>query len=122
MVTGTRRNNSPTGAGRTMFDRTLRELQELAQSVRISIDVAVDDNGYFDRLCPQEECAFAFKVLLADWKEKVPDEAAHCPFCGHTAAPSEFNTPEQVAYFQEVAKAEVMRRLMRGLSADARVF
>jgi hypothetical protein len=61
-------------------------------------------------------------VLLEDWKAKVPDHAAYCPFCRRRATPSDFNTPEQAKYLREVALAEVQRRVEQGLRTSAARF
>lgn len=78
-----------------MFDDLIRELRELGAGVAIPVPIQVDDDGYFDRQCPWTECGFIFKVLLEDWKARVPDEYAYCPSCRHQAHPTAFNTPEQ---------------------------
>lgn len=83
--------------------------------------IELDDEGYWDRQCPWEECGRPFKALFADWTEKVPDERALCPFCRHEAEPGDFNTPEQTEYFCQAAMAEMQRRLGRmlgGLDLD----
>ncbi|MGH2500289.1 MAG: hypothetical protein ACRDF0_09405 [Candidatus Limnocylindria bacterium] len=88
-----------------MFDDLMRQLRRLEQPQTISIQMPLDDEGYFDRLCPAPACATHFKVLFTDWRDKVPDAQAWCAVCGYSANPSEFNTPEQ----QEYIKAHALR-------------
>jgi hypothetical protein len=79
-----------------MFDDVLRQLKKVPESQLIHISLQLDDDGYFDRRCPAEECGAAFKVFFDDWREKVPDEEAWCAICGETDEPQEFNTPDQI--------------------------
>ena len=62
-----------------MFDDIIRGLQRIPEQQTISVSVPLDDDGYFDRRCPAEECGAAFKVLFDDWRGKVPDERAGAP-------------------------------------------
>lgn len=107
---------------RGMFDGLRRELAELQRGVTISVPVELDEQEYYDRLCPWTECGFAFKVLFADWKEKVSDEVAYCAFCRHEARAQEFDTPAQGAYLNQAGLSEVGRRIDRGLRNSARPF
>ncbi len=77
----------------------MRELHKLERTQTIPIDVPLDGDGYFDRLCPSPECSTGFKVLLTDWRDKGPDEQAFCAICGYPAKPLMFTTPEQQEYF-----------------------
>lgn len=63
-----------------MFDDPVGELKKLEAGKSISVPIQIDDSGYLDRLCPWSECSFDFKVLLEDWKAKVPDESVYCLF------------------------------------------
>jgi len=38
------------------------------------VPISYDENGYFDRESPSEECQFQFKPLMEDSKVKVRDE------------------------------------------------
>jgi rubrerythrin len=105
-----------------MFGDVIRELKTLEQGVSIPISMPVDDDGHLDRRCPWDECGFVFKVAVDDWKDKVPDEAAYCPFCGHQDAPTEFNTSEQAEYIKQVGHAYVLRRLNQGMRSSAASF
>ena len=78
-----------------MFEETIRTLKRLdGTTTSIPVQISYDEEGYFDRECPSEECQFQFKVHLEDWKVKVRDEEVFCPFCGHTADSTEWNTQD----------------------------
>lgn len=96
-----------------MFDELIREIKKLEQPRQISIDVALDDKGYYDRECPSPKCGGHFKVLFEHWRDKVRDEQVFCPFCRHESEATEWNTPEQQRYIEQVAQAE-MSRLVNG--------
>jgi hypothetical protein len=102
-----------------MFDNLLRELKRMEQPQSIEVKVELDDEGYWDRLCPAPECGASFKVMLADWKSKVPDERAWCAICGEIADPSDFQTPEQHEYFVAQATAYAQERLGAAIRRDA---
>jgi hypothetical protein len=61
-----------------VFDGLIRQLDRIPKTQRIPITLSLDDDGYFDRRCPAEECGAAFKVLFPDRREKVPEEQAWC--------------------------------------------
>lgn len=105
-----------------MFDDAIRELEKLSRGISIPVEVAIDEAGYFDRYCPSPTCGNVFKVLLEDWTTKVSNDAAFCPFCRHEAAPTEFNTSKQVAYFVAKAEATLAQRLQRAFQSDAETF
>ena len=63
-----------------------------------------DENGYFDRECPNENCQYQFKIKLDDWKNKVSDEEVHCPMCGHVDTYDKWWTQEQRVQIRETAK------------------
>ena len=82
----------------------------------------VDDKRYLDRKCPSEVCAALFKVHVDDWKEKVSDEGAFCPLCGVEAPGSDWNTTEQMGYFEHVAASHAQRVLGQAIKDDAQRF
>lgn len=94
-----------------MFDDIIRGLQWIPEQQTISVSVPVDDDGYYDRECPAEECRSAFKVLFVDWREKVPDDRAFCAICGEDREPSDFNTSEQTRWIKEQAIAHLRGQL-----------
>ena len=66
-----------------MFDEIIKEIKKTGNNPRILRAIRAGREGYFDRVCPNKKCAGEFKVLFADWKDKVKDEAVFCPFCRH---------------------------------------
>jgi uncharacterized Zn finger protein (UPF0148 family) len=96
----------------------LQKLRELEQGVQVPISVQLDDNGYFDRLCPSDECGNHFKVKLEDWRDIVRDEVVYCPLCRHDAKGTEWNTPEQKEQIRETGIAHIQKHL--GLTKQGR--
>jgi hypothetical protein len=105
-----------------MFDKLLQELKRLEGGVRVPIQVALDDDGHLDRLCPSAECRAEFKVRFDDWKHKVRDEAAYCPICRHEAKAAEWNTPGQQRYIHQAGLAYLQGTVQRALTEDSRRF
>ena len=68
-----------------MFEETLRTLDQLSKGMTYKMDVLPDEDGYYDKECPNEDCMSKFKVNAEDWKNLFSDDAVHCPFCGHAA-------------------------------------
>lgn len=83
--------------------------------MEIPITFHSDEKGYFDRECPNENCLYVFKVSMIDWKEKVTDEAVHCPMCGYTDTSDKWWTQKQLNDIQKVvgncATAIIQREL-----------
>jgi hypothetical protein len=105
-----------------MFDDVIRELRNLERGVQVSIELAVDENGYLDRLCPSDECGTHFKVMAKDWRDIVRDEVAYCPMCRHDAKGSDWNTPEQIAFIEKTGLAYLQKQLGRAFQNDSRKF
>lgn len=107
-----------------MFDKLIREIENLPMNrpggVKVSIDMPLDDKGYFDRKCPHRDCRSDFKVLFVDWKDKVPDATAVCPKCGEKAEPEGFNTRWQNDYIEEAAHAYAQNQIDQALGRAAR--
>ncbi|CAN5787024.1 hypothetical protein BH23CHL8_BH23CHL8_26560 [soil metagenome] len=94
-----------------MFDDILRGLERIPEQQTISVDVVLDDDGYYDRTCPAPECGNGFKVHIEDWKAKVPDAVAHCAICGERAEPSDFDSGAQREHLQAQALAHLRGRV-----------
>ena len=94
-------------------------MQQFDGTTSIPVSISCDEDGYFDRECPSEECQFQFKVLMEDWKAKVRDEEVFCPFCGHTADATEWNTEEQIEHLTQAAIAHVRSTMRNALRRDA---
>ena len=101
-----------------MFEELLRELNRLEGVHRVPVSMQCDEDGYLDRQCHAEECMFEFKVHFTDWSEKVQEEAV-CPFCGHSAASDDWNTPEQSEHLRKTAISHIDRRLGGAMRRDA---
>ncbi|HEY2587688.1 MAG TPA: hypothetical protein VGI81_18220 [Tepidisphaeraceae bacterium] len=96
-----------------MFEEIIREIEKLSRPRRVSISVPVDDGGFYDRQCPSTECWGAFKVHFDDWRDKVSDARAFCPFCRHEATSDQWHTEAQEEHIRTAALAE-MSRLVQG--------
>jgi hypothetical protein len=105
-----------------MFKNTLRATRDLAQRTMLSVQVPVDNDGYFDRKCPASTCMVDFKVKFDDWKNIVTDEQVFCPVCRHEAESGEWDTAEQVEYIKSQALAYLQGRITSALQKDAREF
>lgn len=101
-----------------MFEETLRLLRELEQPMQYTMEVLPDEDGYFDKECPNEECLSKFKVYAEDWKNLFSDEAVHCPFCGKVAPAKSWWTTEQVEQAKEQAISSVATSLNRAIKDD----
>lgn len=104
-----------------MFEKLLRDLKKL-DGAKIPVTLHLDDDGFLDRCCPAEHCGSEFKVLNDDWLNKVPDDRAWCPFCGHKERAQEFNTAEQMEHIKRTAFAEIHRVFGSGLRDAAKDF
>lgn len=100
--------------GLNMFNDLQRELNRLEQGLTLSIPVEPDEEGYFDKKCPAENCLFQFKVNAEDWVNLFLDEAVYCPMCRHEAPADSWWTTEQIEYAREQAVEHV-----RGLIGDS---
>ena len=88
----------------------------------LELELALDDDGFLDRQCPEGRCRRYFKVLYSDW-EKSETVVATCPFCGHKDEPTEFNTVEQEDYLRQVGEAyaaELLQQMLGQLSKSLR--
>ena len=103
-----------------MLDETIRALRKLERTTSISVPISYDEEGYFDRECPSEECQFQFKVHSDDWKAKVREEEVFCPFCCHAADSTKWNTEEQIKHIKDVAVSYLQTTVGSALKRDAR--
>jgi uncharacterized Zn finger protein (UPF0148 family) len=108
-----------------MFENILRELRKVDQrqdGISIPIQMPLDGEGYFDRQCPSTNCQAGFKVLFADWRDKVSDAHVFCPICREEAAAGEWNTREQVEYIKQIAIRYAQGIVNDAMARDAREF
>jgi uncharacterized Zn finger protein (UPF0148 family) len=108
------------GAG--VFDDVFRDLRKLERGVAIPMQMQLDDAGFLDRLCPNEQCGAEFKVLFEDWRDIVRDEAVFCPLCRQEAESGDWNTPEQDEQIQQEALRYAQGQLNVSFSSAARSF
>lgn len=104
-----------------MFEETIRALKKLGDE-QSAVSISADDENYFDRECPAQECLAQFKVLMEDWKNKVRDEEVFCPFCGHAADAQKWWTQEQLNHVRGVAAACIEGAIGGALRIDAQKF
>jgi len=102
-----------------MFKETIRTLRRLERQTQVSVPISDDEEGYFDRECPSEDCLFQFKILSEDWKEKVRDEEVFCPNCGHSADSGKWWTKEQIEHAKQVALAQIKASIRGAIKRDA---
>lgn len=102
-----------------MFEDTIRALRQLEGQTTVSVPISDDEEGYFDRECPSEECLFQFKILSEDWKDKVHDEEVFCPFCGHAADADKWWTQDQIEHAKQAALAQIKSAFGDALKRDA---
>ena len=105
-----------------MFGDMIRRLEGMERGVSIPIHLELDDAGFLDRKCPDGQCRAAFKVLFADWRDRVSDEAAFCPICRHQAPASEWNTEAQAGQIEAEALRYLQGEINSALSSAARSF
>lgn len=105
-----------------MFEETLRTLDQLSRGMTYKMDVLPDEDGYYDKECPNEDCMSKFKVNAEDWKNLFSDEAVYCPFCGHSAPARSWWTTEQVEQAQQQAKEQLVAKINQAMSEDVRRF
>ncbi|MEZ5692250.1 MAG: hypothetical protein R3D99_00045 [Altererythrobacter sp.] len=102
-----------------MFDETIRALDALGGQSEFSVSIENDEEGYFDRECPSEDCLFQFKVLSEDWEAKVRDDEVFCPSCGHSADADKWWTQQQIEHAQQAAIAEIAGTINKAMARDA---
>lgn len=88
--------------------------------ISIPVTLQSDENGYFDRECPNENCLYQFKIKLKDWEDKVSDEEVHCPMCGHVDTSDKWWTQDQLEQIQEIAANYAMNYIQAELDKSFR--
>lgn len=101
-----------------MFEHLLREIDDLKRGKSVSIPIKSDEDGYFDKECPNPDCLFKFKVKESKYKT---DEFT-CPMCGKKNSTDNFYTSEQVEYAKEQAFNYVSGRIHNALHDSASSF
>jgi hypothetical protein len=94
----------------SIWVRSVNNLRNLGNE--FSVPLHSDDDGYFGRECPIEECLGYFKVTLGTGiKGPAP---CHCPYCGHSGESNNFFTADQIEY----ARSVVMRKVTDAIHKD----
>ncbi len=104
-----------------MFKNLNNELYQL-QSYKYIIPVPIDQEGYIDKECPNEECLYKFKIYEEDWRNICKDEAIYCPRCGKTETSDKWFTTEQIEEAKQRAIESVKYRIGQALRRDAMEF
>ncbi len=105
-----------------MFEETQRFLRSLEGGSEVSILIEDDEEGYFDRECPSDECLFQFKMLSEAWHKAKEAERLHCPACGHTDHSDRWWTQQQVEHMHAATVAQLQGGLNQALKTDAARF
>lgn len=75
------------------------ELGKLENTGEVSIQV--DEDGYSDRECPNEDCLFPFKVFEQDWLDLFKDEAVFCPKCRTAGKSNTFWSSKHIEHIKD---------------------
>ncbi|SOD97705.1 hypothetical protein [Caenispirillum bisanense] len=81
------------------------------EKLEVTIPVEEDEDGYYDKECPNEQCLSQFKVHAADWHALTEESTIYCPFCRHEAGPRSWWTTEQIERGKEQALAQAKHLL-----------
>jgi hypothetical protein len=73
----------------------------VSDTIEFAITMENDEDGFFGRECPNDECLGYFKVELGTGLQGQ-DLPCHCPYCGHTDSHDHFWTQDQLEYAQSV--------------------
>jgi uncharacterized Zn finger protein (UPF0148 family) len=101
-----------------VFENLLRELGRL-DGAKTEVSLPLDEDGYLDRECPNDECQFQFKIYVDDWKNICRDEEVFCPMCRHAAPAKSWHTTEQVEKINNTARSVFGTAINRAMRADA---
>jgi hypothetical protein len=79
---------------------------------QIRVSLPTDENGLISRKCPNSNCGGVFKVKPGTGLQgnNLP---CHCPYCGHKADMSNFNTPEQIEYAKSVSIQQIKNAIRK---------
>lgn len=82
----------------------------MSDSIEFSIPMGNDEDGFFGRECPNENCLGYFKIELGTGLigEDLP---CHCPYCGQTGPHDTFWTQDQLEFARSVAMRKVQEHV-----------
>lgn len=95
------------------------DLKHLEKS-QLGVSIGLDDDGFYDRECPNDECLTKFKVDSEDWSNIFKDEAVFCPCCKEEAPADHFFTSEHKEEAIEHARNLVRNTLTNALRNKSR--
>jgi len=72
----------------------------------LSVTIPKDRDGRIARECPDNECSPAYFKVTPGTGITGGQESAFCPYCRHTAEPTDFTTQEQIRYAKDMAIRE----------------
>ncbi len=104
-----------------MFDNAIRAVKKL-EAEGITVKHSSDEEGYFDRRCPNDECGFLFKILESDYVKFDVDTKLICPNCGHKEHQNVWMTEDQNGFALGMAGLHVSHVLGEAHRKDAREF
>ena len=105
-----------------MFENLLKHLEELQRNAELSVPLAADADGYFDKECPLPTCLFEFKIHSEDWPGLASKDNVHCPSCGHQAHSESWYTTAQISNAPTYAKNQIINDLNDAMRRDAADF
>lgn len=105
-----------------MFEEMLRTFDELSKGTTYKMDILPDEDGYYDKECPNEDCMSKFKVYAEDWQTKFSEETVYCPFCGYVSPARSWWTTEQVEQAMKQAKGQLVATINQAISEDVKRF
>lgn len=105
-----------------MFENINRELDNMGGSFQHKTDILPDDDGYYDKECPNEDCEKQFKIFADDWDNAFTIDEIHCPFCGHVASSGSWWTSEQIEHANEQAFQHLSAKIGKALDEDCKEF
>lgn len=82
----------------------------MSDTLKLSIPMKNDDEGFFGRECPNEDCLGYFKIELGTGLQGK-DLPCHCPYCGHVGPHDTFWTQDQLEYAQSIAMRQVQQHV-----------
>lgn len=80
----------------------------MSDTIKFSVPMSNDAEGFFGRECPNEECLGYFKIELGTGLQGK-DLPCHCPYCGYVGPHNTFWTQDQLEYARSSAMREVQK-------------
>lgn len=85
----------------------------MKRTIKVSVDMPKEVDGFMGRECPETDCQGYFKVKPGTGLTG-PNLPCHCPYCGYEGLSDRFWTTDQTKYAQSVA----YRRLSAAISRE----